>query len=91
MMTKYYSIYIYKYQFHVIIKFLHLLSSDGSDLRIGSGSARDRPFLEGSRSIFREGPKLGIGSRSMSRIEGPDDLLEHDFLTYIWPCSCASG
>ena len=65
-------------------------NSDGSDPRIGPGSARDRPFLEGSRSIFREGPKLGIGSRSMSRIEGPDDLLEHDFLTYMWPCSCAS-
>ena len=67
-----------------------LPTSDGSDPRIGPGLARDRPFLEGSRSIFREGPKLGIGSGSMSRIEGPDDLLEHDFLTYMWPCSCAS-
>ena len=54
------------------------MSSDGSDPRIGPGSARDRPFLEGLRSIFREGPKLGIGSGSMSRIEGPEgpeDLL----------------
>ena len=58
------------------------------------------PIL-GSRSIFREGPKFEIGSRSMLRIEGPDDLLEHDFLTDmgpvhvhlsdIGPRSCASG
>ena len=47
-------------------------SSDGSDPRIGPGSARDRPFLEGSGSNFREGPKLGIGSGSISRIEGPE-------------------
>ena len=55
------------------------VTSDGSDLRIGPGSARDRPFLEGLRSIFREGPKLGIGSGSISRItgpEGPKDLLK---------------
>ena len=38
------------------------VTSDGSDLRIGPGSALDRPFLEGLRSIFREGPKLGIRS-----------------------------
>ena len=52
--------------------------SDGSDPRIGPGSARDRPFLKGLGSNFREGPKLGIGSGSMSRIEGPEgpeDLL----------------
>ena len=65
-------------------------TSDGSDPRIGPGSARDWPFLERSRSIFREGPKLEIGSRSMSKIEGPDDLLEHDFLTDMGSCSCAS-
>ena len=47
-------------------------TSDGSDPRIGPGSARDRPFLEGSGSNFREGPKLGISSRSRSRIEGPE-------------------
>ena len=69
---------------------MNVLYSDGSDPRIGSRSARDRRFLEGLGSIFREGPKLGISSRSISRIEGPDDLLEHDFLTYMWPCSCAS-
>ena len=67
-----------------------LIPSDGSDPRIGPGSAQDRPFLEGLRSIFREGPKLGIGSGSMSKIEGPDDLLEHGFLTDIGPRSCAS-
>ena len=53
--------------------------SDGSDPRIGPGLARDRPFLEGSGSNFREGPKLGIGSGSISRIEGPEgpkDLLK---------------
>ena len=33
---------------------------DGSDPRIGLGSAQDRPFLKGLRSNFREGPKLGI-------------------------------
>jgi len=52
--------------------------SDGSDPRIGPGSARDRPFLKGLGSNFREGPKLGIGSGSMPRIEGPEgpeDLL----------------
>ena len=52
--------------------------SDGSDPRIGPGSARDRPYLKGLGSNFREGPKLGIGSGSMSRIEGPEgpeDLL----------------
>ena len=38
------------------------VTSDGSDLRIGPGSALDRPFLEGLRSIFREVPKLGIRS-----------------------------
>ena len=56
----------------------NMIISDGSDPRIGPGSARDRPFLEGLRSIFREGPRLGIGSGSMSRIEGPEgpeDLL----------------
>ena len=47
-------------------------NSDGSDPRIGPGSARDRPFLKGLGSNFREGPKLGIGSGSMSRIEGPE-------------------
>ena len=35
------------------------------------GSAWDRSFLKGSRLNFREGSKLGIGSGSMSRIEGP--------------------
>ena len=54
------------------------------------GSARDRPFLKGLGWNLREGPKLGIGSGSMSRIEGPDDLLEHDFLTDMGPRSCAS-
>ena len=49
---------------------LHI--SDGSDPRIGPGSARDWPFLKGLGSNFREGPKLGIGLRSMSRIEGPE-------------------
>ena len=39
---------------------LNILLSDGSDPRIGPGSARDRPFLEGSGSNFMEGPKLGI-------------------------------
>ena len=34
--------------------------SDGSDPRIGPGSARDRPFLKGLGSNFGEGPKLGI-------------------------------
>ena len=54
------------------------LTSDGSNPRIGPGSARDRPYLKGLGSNFREGPKLGIGSGSMSRIEGPEgpeDLL----------------
>ena len=46
--------------------------SDGSDPRIGPGSARDRPFLKGLGSNFGEGPKLGIGSGSRSRIEGPE-------------------
>ena len=53
-------------------------TSDGSDPRIGLGLARDWPFLKGLGSNFREGPKLGIGSGSMSRIEepeGPEDLL----------------
>ena len=53
-------------------------SSDGSDPRIGPRSARDRPLLKGLGSNFREEPKLGIGSGSMSRIEGPEgpeDLL----------------
>ena len=53
-------------------------NSDGSDPRIGPGSARDQPYLKGLGSNFREGPKLGIGSGSMSRIEGPEgpeDLL----------------
>ena len=38
----------------------------------------DWPFLKGLGSNFREGPRLGIGSGSMSRIEGPEgpeDLL----------------
>ena len=47
-------------------------NSDGSDPRIGPGSARDRPFLKGLGSNFGEGPKLGIGSGSRSRIEGPE-------------------
>ena len=47
-------------------------TSDGSDPRIGPGSARDRPFLKGSGSNFGEGPRLGIGSGSSSRIEGPE-------------------
>ena len=46
--------------------------SDGSDPRIGPGSARDRPFLKGSGSNFGEGPRLGIGSGSSSRIDGPE-------------------
>ena len=53
-------------------------NSDGSDPRIGPGSARDRPYLKGLGLNFREGPKLGIGSGSMSKIEGPEgpeDLL----------------
>ena len=49
-----------------------IVSSDGSDPRIGPGLARDRPFLKGSGSNFGEGPKLGIGSGSRSRIEGPE-------------------
>ena len=49
-----------------------LVNSDGSDPRIGPGSARDRPFLKGSGSDFGEGPRLGIGSGSSSRIEGPE-------------------
>ena len=49
-----------------------LLCSDGSDPRIGPGSARDRPYLKGLGLNFREGPKLGIGSGSRSRIEGPE-------------------
>ena len=49
-----------------------ILHSDGSDPRIGPGSARDRPFLKGSGSNFEEGPRLGIGSGSSSRIEGPE-------------------
>ena len=52
--------------------YLKQISSDGSDPRIGPGSARDRPFLKGSGSNFGEGPKLGIGSGSRSRIEGPE-------------------
>ena len=55
-----------------------LFTSDGSNPRIGPGSARDRPYLKGLGSNFREGPKLGIGLGSMSRIEGPEgpeDLL----------------
>ena len=48
------------------------IGSDGSNSRIGLGSARDQPFLEGSESNFREGPKLRIGSGSISRIEGPE-------------------
>ena len=48
------------------------INSDGSDPRIGPGSARDRPFLKGLGSNFGEGPKLGIGSGSRSRIEGPE-------------------
>ena len=49
-----------------------VIVSDGSDSRIGPGSARDRPFLKGSGSNFGEGPKRGIGSGSRSRIEGPE-------------------
>ena len=48
------------------------ITSDGSDPRIGPGSARDRPFLKGLGSNFGEGPRLGIGSGSSSRIEGPE-------------------
>ena len=48
------------------------MDSDGSNPRIGPGSARDRPFLKRSGSNFGEGPKLGIGSGSRSRIEGPE-------------------
>ena len=55
-----------------LFKYVEVLSSDGSDPRIGPGSARDRPFLKGSGSNFGEGPKLGIGSGSRSRIEGPE-------------------
>ena len=51
-----------------------LFNSDGFDPRIGLRSAQDRPFLKGLGSNFREGPKLGIGSGSMSRIEGPEGL-----------------
>ena len=47
-------------------------SSDGSNPRIDPRSARDWPLLKGLGSNFREGPKLGIGSGSMSRIEGPE-------------------
>ena len=46
-------------------------NSDGSDPRIGLGSARDRPFFKELGSNFGEGPKLGIGLGSRSRIEGP--------------------
>ena len=49
------------------------VASDGSDPRLGSRSARDRRFLKGLGSIFREGPKLEIGSGSMSKIDGPDE------------------
>ena len=45
-------------------------NSDGSDPRISPGSARDRPFLKGSGLNFGEGPKLGIGLGSRSRMEG---------------------
>ena len=53
-------------------KILKDIISDRSDPRIGPGLARDRPFLKGSGSNFGEGPKLGIGSGSRSRIEGPE-------------------
>ena len=62
-----------------LVKYVVLrIYSDGSNPRIGPGSARDRPFLNGLGSNFGEGPKLGIGSGLMSRIEGPEgpeDLL----------------
>ena len=47
------------------------IGSDGSNSRIGLGSARDRPFLKGLGLNFGEGPKLGIGLGSRSKIEGP--------------------
>ena len=53
-------------------------TSDGSNPRISPGLVRDQPFLKGLGWNFREGPKVGIGSGSMSRIEGPEgpeDLL----------------
>ena len=55
-----------------IKKIINPGTSDGSDPRIGPGSARDRPFLKGLGSNFGEGLKLGIGSGSRSRIEGPE-------------------
>ena len=58
-------------------------SSDGSDPRIGPGSAQDWPFLKGLRSDFREGPKLGIGSGLMSRIKGPKGIGPG--LAWDWP------
>ena len=54
-----------------MLPFFSTMSSDGSDPRIGPGSAQDRPFLKGSGSNFGEEPKLGIGLGSRSKIEGP--------------------
>ena len=61
-----------------------LVASDGSSPRLGSGSARARPFLEGLSSIFWEGPRLGLGPGSMSKPGSLWRAFQNEKSILIW-------